>query len=45
MRKILFVMPGQEDLGASLIAAGGFDNGEFEMRRFPDGETYVRVPA
>ncbi len=43
MKKILFVMPGQEALGASLISGGGFEQGEFELRHFPDGETYVRV--
>lgn len=43
MRQVLFVMPGQEALGASLIAAGSFDKGELELRHFPDGESYVRV--
>lgn len=43
MKKILFVMPGQEALGASLIEAGALTQGDLELRRFPDGESYVRV--
>lgn len=43
MRTIVFVMPGQEGLGESLLALGDFEKGVLELRRFPDGESYVRV--
>lgn len=43
MRPVIFVMPGQEALGESLLALGDFEKGVVELRRFPDGESYVRV--
>ena len=43
MRPIVFVMPGQEALGESLLALGDFEKGVLELRHFPDGESYVRV--
>ncbi|MCP5329850.1 MAG: ribose-phosphate diphosphokinase [Gammaproteobacteria bacterium] len=45
MRRILFVMSGQEALGASLQDLGSFEKGVLELRQFPDGETYVRVDS
>lgn len=39
----LFVFPEQEALGRSLVAAGGFAEGKWEWRHFPDGESHVRV--
>jgi len=43
MRRLLYVMPGQQALGKSLIAHSDFHAGSMELRHFPDGETYVRV--
>jgi ribose-phosphate pyrophosphokinase len=43
MRRLLYVMPGQEILGRSLLAQSDFDAGELELRHFPDGESYIRV--
>jgi ribose-phosphate pyrophosphokinase len=43
MKPIVFVMPGQEALGESLLALGDFEKGVLELRHFPDGESYVRV--
>ncbi|MCP5356652.1 MAG: ribose-phosphate pyrophosphokinase [Pseudomonadales bacterium] len=45
MRRILFVLPGQEELGASLQSLGSFEQGVLELRHFPDGESYVRVDS
>lgn len=39
----LFTMPGHEALGTSLERQAGLLRGEFTLRRFPDGETYIRV--
>jgi len=43
MKPVVFVMPGQEALGESLLALGNFEKGVLELRHFPDGESYVRV--
>ena len=43
MKPIMFIMPGQEELGESLLAGGGFEKGVLELRNFPDGESYIRV--
>lgn len=43
MSTLLYVMPEQEQLANSLLASGEFVAGEMELRRFPDGETYIRV--
>lgn len=40
---IVFAMPGSEQQGAGLAAALGTASGEIETRRFPDGESYVRI--
>ena len=40
---LLFAMPGNEALAAELAALSGWETGMLEARRFPDGETYVRV--
>lgn len=37
-----FILPGAEHFAKSFTAAG-LDRGEAEFRRFPDGETYVRL--
>lgn len=40
---IFFSMPGNEQMTADLAALTSSEVGELEVRRFPDGETYVRV--
>ena len=43
MSTLLYVMPGQEALARGVLSAGDFTAGELTLRRFPDGETYIRV--
>ncbi len=43
MNTLLYVMPGQEGLAQGVLSAGDFTAGELTLRRFPDGETYIRV--
>jgi ribose-phosphate pyrophosphokinase len=40
---ILFSMPGNERLAAELGMIGPWAAGALEIRRFPDGESYVRI--
>ena len=40
---ILFALPGNETLAASLGQALGAEGGPLVVRHFPDGETYVRI--
>lgn len=40
---IILAMPGNEDFAHELAFAGGGDVGAIETRRFPDGETYLRL--
>jgi len=42
---LLVSMPGAEDLAASLTERLGLLRGELEWRRFPDGESYLRLHA
>lgn len=42
MTPILFAMPGNEALANQVGRLRGWEMGQWEMRRFPDGETYVR---
>jgi ribose-phosphate pyrophosphokinase len=42
MTAIVFALPGNEDLARGICRAGGWERGEWTIRRFPDGETYVR---
>jgi len=39
---LVIALPGAEALAAGIAAAGGFETGELETRRFPDGEAYIR---
>lgn len=41
--RVILPMPGNESFAAALAAQGGWRLGEMETRRFPDGESYVRV--
>lgn len=42
MRPILFSMPGNEAATARICQLRSWEQGQWEMRRFPDGESYVR---
>lgn len=42
MKPIVVPLPGNEKLAAGIAAAGAFELGSIETRRFPDGEAYVR---
>ena len=43
MKTIVFALPGNESLAESITAGINGEKGNFEIRQFPDGETYVRV--
>ena len=43
MKPLLFAMPGNESFAARLSEPGGFESGTVTFRRFPDGESYVRI--
>ena len=45
MQKILFSLPGNEALGQQLRSTTGIEKGRFTLRRFPDGETYLRMQS
>jgi ribose-phosphate pyrophosphokinase len=41
--RVIVPLPGNEVFARDLSAAGGWELGAIETRRFPDGETYVRL--
>lgn len=41
--RVIFPLPGNETFAQTLAEAGGFELGVMETRRFPDGESYVRL--
>ncbi len=43
MTPIVLALPDNDDLGAALAAGLGAERGELNLRRFPDGETHVRI--
>lgn len=43
MKPLVFSLPGNEAFSASLVRALDAEHGAVEIRRFPDGESYVRV--
>jgi ribose-phosphate pyrophosphokinase len=43
MRPLIFSLPGNETLAASLARELDAEPGAVEIRRFPDGESYVRI--
>jgi ribose-phosphate pyrophosphokinase len=43
MRPLIFSLPGNETLAASLARGLDAEPGAVEIRRFPDGESYVRI--
>jgi ribose-phosphate pyrophosphokinase len=42
-RPVVLALPGNETLAGQLAAAAGAELGVLESRRFPDGETYLRL--
>jgi ribose-phosphate pyrophosphokinase len=44
-RPLLFAMPGNDAMAASLARHLGAEAGALEVRRFPDGESYVRLDS
>ncbi len=45
MEKILFALPGNELLVQKLAAHTGAEIGKAEIRRFPDGESFIRIDS
>jgi ribose-phosphate pyrophosphokinase len=43
MKPIIFIFPGNEELGNQITAGINGEEGKFVLRKFPDTETYVRV--
>ncbi len=43
MKRLIYAMPGQDALAASLQTLAAFAPGQMSLRQFPDGETYIRV--
>lgn len=43
--RLILSLPGNETFARQLADAGGWELGALETRRFPDGETYVRILA
>jgi ribose-phosphate pyrophosphokinase len=41
--RLILPLPGNETFARHLAEAGGWELGQIETRRFPDGETYVRI--
>lgn len=41
--RLILPMPGNEAFAAALAAAGGWELGQMETRRFPDQERYLRI--
>jgi ribose-phosphate pyrophosphokinase len=42
MSPIIFAMPGNDTVAGQMCRTRGWQLGEWEIRRFPDGESYVR---
>lgn len=45
MSTMLIAMPGNEQAVARLTSRGGFECGQATVRRFPDGESYIRIES
>ena len=43
MQRLTLALPGNEDLARGIAQACGSEAGRIETRRFPDGESYVRL--
>ncbi len=45
MTAVVFALPGNEQIAHSLVTKVNAELGRFELRRFPDGESYVRIQS
>lgn len=45
MKPIVFIFHGNEQLGRNIITGLNAEHGDFILRNFPDGETYVRITS
>ncbi|MCV5941552.1 ribose-phosphate pyrophosphokinase-like domain-containing protein, partial [Escherichia coli] len=43
--RLILPLPGNDAFARQLAAAGKWELGTLETRRFPDGESYVRIAA
>lgn len=43
MNPILFALPGNQEFAAQLSATLKYEKGDIQTRKFPDGETYLRL--
>ena len=43
LTRVIIPLPDNEAFAEALAEVGGFERGALETRRFPDGETYVRL--
>ncbi len=43
MKPLMFPLRSSDDLTTAILNSGKYDEGEIEYRRFPDGESYVRL--
>lgn len=44
-QKIIFCLPGNELLAGTLSEKANVERGKLTMRRFPDGETYIKIDS
>jgi hypothetical protein len=44
MNRLLLPMPDNEPMAAAIAALSSVELGAIETRRFPDGETWLRLP-
>jgi ribose-phosphate pyrophosphokinase len=45
MKPIIFTLPGNETLGEKITVGLTAEKGNFNLHRFPDGESYVRIES
>lgn len=45
MKPLVVALPGNERFAEELARLGGYETGALEARRFPDGESYVRIAS
>lgn len=43
MKPLIFIFPGNEQIGTHIIQGLNGEKGEFVLRKFPDMETYIRI--
>ena len=45
MKSIIFTLPGNEPLGETITTGLNAEKGNYNLHRFPDGESYVRIES